>query len=96
MEAQDHVVSLIREVFGRHGAVPMSSASLGYVTAEEAGRGAAAVLLAPCGTRMALRHEMRQPFAAWLARQAAQAAQGVHQGCLYILRDAVLLAISAS
>ena len=76
MDARDHVVSLIRDVFGRHGAVPMSSASLGYITAAEAERGAAAVLLAPGGTRIALRHEMRQPFAAWLARQAAGAAQG--------------------
>ena len=39
-------------------------------------RAGAPVLLAPSGERLALRHEMRRPFAVWLSRQAASAAQG--------------------
>lgn len=42
-------------------------------------RAGAPLLLAPSGARLALRHEMRRPFAAWLARQAASAAQGPHR-----------------
>ena len=43
-------------------------------------RAGAPLLLAPSGERLALRHEMRRPFAAWLGRQAAAAAQGALLG----------------
>jgi hypothetical protein len=49
--------------------------SLKAVTTQD-DRAGAPLLLAPSGERLALRHEMRRPFAAWLARQAAAAAQG--------------------
>lgn len=56
-----------KNVLSRHGAVPMSSSLVGF--ANDSTPASAATLLDRNSSVLALRHEMRGPFAAWLARQ---------------------------
>lgn len=67
MTDQEELARLLTSVFSRHGAVPMSSAVVGFRDADTPAN--AAAFLDRSGAVLALRHEMRAPFAAWLARQ---------------------------
>ena len=67
MTDQEELARVLTSVFGRHGAVPMSSAVIGFRDADTSAN--AAAFLDRSGAVLALRHEMRAPFAAWLARQ---------------------------
>ena len=58
---------LMKGVLDRHGAVPMSSSVIGFHTPDASPNTAS--LLDRSTAVLALRHEMRGPFAAWLARQ---------------------------
>lgn len=64
-------MSIIRQVFSLHGAVATASTVIGSVQPDTAAD--AASMLAPSGAQLQLRHELRQPFAAWVARQAGSA-----------------------
>ena len=75
VEARDAVVDIVKAVFRQHGAAAMESAALGR--APEAPSPEAICLLSRDGTRLALRHELRRPFAAWLARQACDVCIGM-------------------
>jgi hypothetical protein len=35
MAARDHIVDCVKEVFARHGAVPMCSLDVGFATADD-------------------------------------------------------------
>ena len=65
------VEEAITSAYSLHGAVPMASSTLGACPSEPPRN--AALLLSPDGPRLALRYDMRVPFAAWLARRAAAA-----------------------
>ena len=67
--AREELLLILKTVLSRHGAVPMSSSLVGYAGAETPA--GAALLLDRSSSVLALRHEMRTPFAAWLARQAS-------------------------
>ena len=69
MDAQKAVEQAITNVFSLHGAAPMASSTVGACPADPPRN--AAVLLSPDGSRLALRYDMRTPFAAWLARRWA-------------------------
>jgi len=60
-------LAILKSVLSRHGAVPMSSSLVGFTSPDTPPN--AAVLLDRSAAVLALRHEMRGPFAAWLARQ---------------------------
>ena len=47
----------------------MVSNTLGICTGDNPAPRNAAVLLSPIGPRLALRYELRKPFATWLARR---------------------------
>ena len=64
---EEELLRRMKGVFGRHGAVPMSSKLLGY-SGEQTAPNAACLLDRSCSV-FALRHEMRFPFALWLSRQ---------------------------
>ena len=59
----------MKEVFRLHGAAPMASTGVGIAPTDFPPD--AVSLLAPCGSPWGLRYDLRYPFAAWLARQAA-------------------------
>lgn len=69
VEAQEAVMDRMKEVFRMHGASPMASCQLGFPPADFPAD--AVTLLAPCGAPWGLRYDLRYPFAAWLAHQAA-------------------------
>lgn len=69
VEAQELVVDVMKEVFRLHGATPMASTGVGVAPAVWAPD--AVSLLAPDGAPWGLRYDLRHPFVAWLARQAA-------------------------
>ncbi|KAG2496142.1 hypothetical protein HYH03_005744 [Edaphochlamys debaryana] len=80
-QVREDVIRAVRTVFECHGARSFYSSQIGYV---HPGLGPDAVrLLSPHGSLLALRHEMRLPFALWLAQQAAMAPAG---GALDTLR----------
>lgn len=68
--AQEELLLILKAVLSRHGAVPMSSRLLGFASQDDAP--GAAVVLDRASSVLSLRHEMRSPFAAWLARQVCQ------------------------
>ena len=68
-EAREKVLSALRSGFSRHGAVAMSSVDIGEASPDDPK--IAAHVLTRLGVRMTLRHELRQPFAAWVASQIA-------------------------
>ena len=76
MEAQDLVTEGMKEVFRLHGASPMASTGVGLAPADWAPD--AVSLLAPCGDPWGLRYDLRYPFVAWLARQAALLGSSKH------------------
>ncbi|PSC69649.1 putative serine threonine-kinase GCN2 isoform B [Micractinium conductrix] len=63
MAAREHVVSVLREAFQRHGAVGMCSQELGMASMEDPP--GAVQLLTAAGTKLALRWELRAAFAGW-------------------------------
>ena len=67
--AREELLLILKAVLSCHGAVPMSSSLVGYARPETPN--GAALLLDRSSSVLALRHEMRTPFAAWLARQAS-------------------------
>ena len=67
--AREQLLLNLKNVLSRHGAVPMSSSLVGFATAGTPS--SAAMLLDRNSSVLCLRHEMRGPFAAWLARQVA-------------------------
>ena len=80
LEAQEAVSAIMRHVFTLHGAVSTASLPVGF--AQEGIAADAACLLSAGGAQLALRHELRQPFVQWLARQAATTPGGVCSACL--------------
>ena len=62
-------MDIIKEVFRQHGATPMASSGVGMAPPDFPAE--AVTLLAPDGSCWGLRYDLRYPFAAWLARQAA-------------------------
>lgn len=68
MDAQKAVEEAIVGVFSLHGAVPMASNTVGACPADPPRN--AAVLLTSDGARLALRYDLRTPFAAWLSRRS--------------------------
>ncbi|CAL8462314.1 g1847 [Coccomyxa elongata] len=69
VSARNAVVDVIQRVFEVHGAVPMDSTDIGFCPIDAPTDIAA--MLSTSGARLAMRYELRAPFAAWLARQAA-------------------------
>ncbi|KXZ55244.1 hypothetical protein GPECTOR_3g384 [Gonium pectorale] len=70
-QVREAVVQVVRSAFECHGARSFYSSQVGYAypgMAPDAVR-----LLSPHGSLLALRHEMRYPFAVWLVQQAALA-----------------------
>lgn len=67
ISTREELVRVLKSVFGRHGAVPMSSRVVGFCTTSMPAN--AAVMLDRSGALLALRHEMRAEFAAWLGHQ---------------------------
>ncbi len=59
----------VKEVFRLHGATAMASRGVGIAPPDFPPD--AVSLLAPDGSPWGLRYDLRYPFAAWLARQAA-------------------------
>ncbi len=80
LEAQEAVSAIMRHVFTLHGAVSTASLPVGF--AQEGIAADAACMLSAGGAQLALRHELRQPFVQWLARQAATTPGGVCLACL--------------
>lgn len=74
MAVRDHVVGVVNDCFARRGSVAMSSQEIGYSSADEP-KGVMQ-LLAPTGTRLALRYELRQPYVHWALTQIAQGGPG--------------------
>ena len=72
--------AIMRHVFTLHGAVSTASLPVGF--AQEGIAADAACMLSAGGAQLALRHELRQPFAQWLARQAATTPGGRCLACL--------------
>ena len=64
---REALIKLMKGTFAVHGAVPMASSAIGFRPSDMAPD--AACLLDRSGAVLALRHELRAPFAAWLARQ---------------------------
>lgn len=78
LDKEEDVIKVVKEVAGLHGAVQMSSSSLGL---SHLGLPRDAVrLLSPSGAVLALRYEVRYPLAAWFAQQAALAAGSTGSG----------------
>ncbi len=69
MAAREHVVSVLRDCFQRHGAVGMCSQELGLASGDDPP--GAVHLLTAAGTKLALRWELRSGFAAWFMRVRA-------------------------
>ena len=69
VEAQEVVMGAMKEVFHLHGATPMASTGLGIAPLDFPAD--AVSMLAADGSPWGLRYDLRYPFAAWLARQAA-------------------------
>ncbi|KAK9906778.1 hypothetical protein WJX75_007809 [Coccomyxa subellipsoidea] len=69
VSARNAVVDAIERVFEVHGAVPMDSSDVGFCPIDAPADIAA--MLSTSGAQLAMRYELRAPFAAWLARQAA-------------------------
>ena len=74
MAAREHVLAVLKECFQRHGAVGMCSQELGLADGEVPP--GAVQLLTPAGTKLALRWELRQAFAAWFMQQLAASGGG--------------------
>ena len=72
--------AIMRHVFTLHGAVSTASLPVGF--AQEGIAADAACMLSAGGAQLALRHELRQPFVQWLARQAANTPGGRCLACL--------------
>ena len=72
--------AIMRHVFTLHGAVSTASLPVGF--AQEGIAADAACMLSAGGAQLALRHELRQPFVQWLARQAATTPGGACLACL--------------
>ncbi len=70
MVAREELLLILKAVLSRHGAVPMSSSLVGYAGAETPPN-SPLLLARDSSSILALRHEMRTPFAAWLARQVS-------------------------
>ncbi|GFR39625.1 hypothetical protein Agub_g89, partial [Astrephomene gubernaculifera] len=73
-QVRDDVIRAVRSSFECHGARSFYSSQVGYAypgLAPDAVR-----LLSPHGALLAMRHEMRYPFALWLVQQAAMAPVG--------------------
>ncbi|CAK0752569.1 hypothetical protein CVIRNUC_002156 [Coccomyxa viridis] len=68
VSARQAILETLESVFARHGAVPMDSSDIGFCPVDPPPDVAA--LLSTTGARLAMRYELRAPFAAWLARQA--------------------------
>ena len=81
VDVRELVQHTIASVFSVHGAVRMSSHSFGVMTSITDAPPGMAVLLAHTGHRVALRYEMRRPFARWLAQQAERAASSARLVC---------------
>ncbi|KAL0052345.1 hypothetical protein WJX82_000639 [Trebouxia sp. C0006] len=69
VEAQEAVMEGMKEVFCLHGATPMASTGVGIAPLDFPPD--AVSMLAADGSPWGLRYDLRYPFAAWLARQAA-------------------------
>lgn len=69
VEAQQAVTEAITAVCSSHGAVHMASTTVGACPAEPPRN--AAVLLSSDGPRLAIRYDLRTPFASWLASRSA-------------------------
>eukprot|EP00798_Chlamydomonas_sp_ICE-L_P001600 gene1601-32989_t len=69
---RERVLKSVKQAFGSHGAVPMTSSQVGFTHAHLPAD--AARMLSPQGDLLALRYDMRFPFCCWLARMAADAA----------------------
>ena len=74
IDVQEDVTERMKEVFRMHGASAMASSDLGFVPADFPAD--AVTLLAPCGDLWGLKYDLRYPFAAWLAHQAALLSTG--------------------
>lgn len=74
MAAREHVVSVLRDCFQRHGAVGMCSQELGLASGDDPP--GAVHLLTAAGTKLALRWELRSGFAAWFMRVCALSRAG--------------------
>ena len=74
MAVCDHVLSVLKDCFERHGAVGMCSQELGLSSGEDPP--GAVQLLTPTGAKLALRWELRQAFVAWFVQQLAAAGGG--------------------
>jgi len=68
-ESRERALSTLRAGFLRHGAVAMCSAEIGAPSPDQPN--AAVQVLSRSGQQVALRHELRQPFAAWVVGQVA-------------------------
>lgn len=66
-ELEEDLIRRMKTVFTRHGAVVMGSKLMGYNTGKIQAN--EALLLDQSCSVLALRHEMRLPFAMWLSRQ---------------------------
>ncbi|CAG9460030.1 unnamed protein product [Pedinophyceae sp. YPF-701] len=73
----------LRATFQHHGAVPMTSTSIGLAVGPLPKF--AATCLARDGRRMAPRYDLRTPFIAWLGRLACELAQGANSASLLSL-----------
>jgi hypothetical protein len=69
MPVRDHVLSVLRDAFERHGAVGMCSLEVGLAGGGEPP--GAVQLLTPGGSKLSLRWELRQAFVAWYVQQVA-------------------------
>lgn len=76
-EIKQKVLTALQGAFTRHGAVPMNSWEIGPPgpTTRHA-----VPVLSRSGNSLALRSELRRPFAVWVARQAAAGSMGLIDG----------------
>lgn len=66
--SRSRALAAIREAFSRRGAISMTSLDIGAASGEDP---TALCVLARDGTKLALRYDLRQSFAAWVVQQAA-------------------------
>lgn len=66
-EAHDKVLSSVNSIFSSRGAIKMSSSDIGFASPMDPK--SAFLMINRFGTKLSLRHELRRPFATWMAKK---------------------------